>query len=40
MLSVRVAGNGWQLGEGGDFYHKWSYEEPHFNYTQNFHTKH
>ena len=26
--------------EGGDFNHKNSYEEPHFNYTKNCHTKH
>ena len=35
-----VAANGWRLGEGGDFYHQTSYEEPHFNYTKKCHTKH
>jgi hypothetical protein len=38
--SVRVADNVLRLGEGGDFNHKTSYEEPHFNYTKNCHTKH
>jgi len=35
-----LAGNVWRLGEGGDFKHKTSHKEPHFNYTKNRHTKH
>jgi hypothetical protein len=32
--------NGFGLGEGGDFYHKTSYEERKFKYSTNCHTKH
>jgi hypothetical protein len=35
-----MAHNGLRLGEGGDFSHKTPYEEPHYNYTKNCHTKH
>jgi hypothetical protein len=35
-----LAGNGWQLAEGGDFQHKFSYEELKFISPQNCPTKH
>jgi hypothetical protein len=30
-----MTANGFGLGEGGDFYHKTSYEAPNFNNTKN-----
>jgi hypothetical protein len=38
--SLRLAYNGLQLQEVGDFYHKCSYEERMFVEPQNCHTKH
>jgi hypothetical protein len=35
-----LAANGWQLAEGGDFQHKFSYEELKFISPQNCPTKH
>jgi hypothetical protein len=35
-----MAHNVFGLGEGGDFYHKTSYEERKFKYSTNCHTKH
>jgi hypothetical protein len=32
--------NGFGLGEGGDFHHKYSYEARMFKSTKNGHTKH
>jgi hypothetical protein len=32
--------NGFGLGEGGDFYHKCSFEARMFKFTKNCHTKH
>jgi hypothetical protein len=35
-----IGGNGFGLGEGGEFQHQLSYEEPKFKYRKNCHTKH
>ncbi len=39
-MQQQVAGNGFGLGEVGDFYHICSYEERMFVEPQNCHTKH
>jgi len=37
---VTLAHNVLALGEGGDYYHKTSYEAPNFKFSKNCHTKH